>query len=409
MDVMRGMNSESVDLIYLDPPFNSNATYKAPTGSDAAGAAFKDTWGLDDLKLAWHAQIKHEIPALHDYLRAIKVIHSKGMMAYLIYMAVRIMEMKRLMKPTGSIYLHCDPYASHYLKVLMDSIFGRELFKREIIWKQPNPSGFKTRAMNWIRNHDTLFYYAIDKPAFTPQYMPYGDKYLTNFKHTDEDGKKYWLRSGKRRYLGKGIRLGSCWTDIHSMQVQSVSKAEGTGYPTQKPIALLRRIIRASSNEGDMVLDPFCGCATTCVAAEIEHREWVGIDIAAKAAELVVSRLHKEVGGLIFRGAHREDIPERTDLGEIIPYREHKTTLYEAQSGNCAGCKEHFDSRHLEVDHILPKSKGGSDHKSNLQLLCGSCNRIKGDRTQEYLLPDFDGLRLFRKLETLILQGFFAF
>lgn len=123
LDVMRGMNSESVDLIYLDPPFNSNANYAAPIGSQAAGAEFKDTWGLDDLKTAWHALIQHEHPDLYQYLKAVLAIRGKSVMAYLIYMAVRLLEMHRLLKPTGSIYLHCDPTMSHYLKLLMDCVF----------------------------------------------------------------------------------------------------------------------------------------------------------------------------------------------------------------------------------------------------------------------------------------------
>ena len=134
LDIMRGMNSECVDLIYLDPPFNTNANYAAPIGSEAAGAEFKDTWGLDDLKVAWHALIKQEHPGLYSYLKAVLETHSKSMMAYLIYMAVRLMEMHRVLKPTGSIYLHCDPTASHYLKLLLDVIFGRKLFRNECVW-----------------------------------------------------------------------------------------------------------------------------------------------------------------------------------------------------------------------------------------------------------------------------------
>ncbi len=131
---MRGMNSESVDLIYLDPPFNSNANYAAPIGSEAAGAEFKDTWGLDDLKIAWHGLIKSEHPALYHYLMGVKDIHSKSMMAYMIYMTVRVMEMHRILKPNGSIYLHCNQFASHYLKLMMDTVFGWKNFRNEIVW-----------------------------------------------------------------------------------------------------------------------------------------------------------------------------------------------------------------------------------------------------------------------------------
>ena len=169
------------------------------------------------------------------------------------------------------------------------------------------------------------------------------------------------------------------WTDI------SIAPAkERTGYPTQKPLKLLQRVIAASSNEGDMILDPFCGCATACIAAEMEHRQWAGIDISEKAAELVERRMQDELG-LFYEGVHRTDIPQRTDLGRLPPYRSHAKALYGEQGGHCNGCGTHFEARNLEVDHIISRRKGGTDHIENLQLLCGSCNRIKGDRGMEYL------------------------
>ena len=157
-------------------------------------------------------------------------------------------------------------------------------------------------------------------------------------------------------------------------------------YLTQKPLALLDRIVKASSNPGDMVLDPFCGCATACIAAEQRQRLWVGIDISPKAAELVRQRMNDELG-MFYDGAHRTDIPIRTDLGELPRYNspENRTRLYGEQSGNCAGCNDHFEARHLEVDHIIARRKGGTDHTENLQLLCGNCNRIKGHRGMAYL------------------------
>ncbi len=155
---MRRMNSGCVDLIYLDPPFNSNANYAAPIGSEAAGAEFKDTWGLDELKVAWHALIQREHPELYQYLKAVMTMHSKSMMAYLIYMAVRIMEMKRLLKSTGSVYIHCDSSAGHYLKLLMDCIFGREQFRNELIWHYGK---MVNAGKNFPRNHDTVFRYSV--------------------------------------------------------------------------------------------------------------------------------------------------------------------------------------------------------------------------------------------------------
>ena len=158
---------------------------------------------------------------------------------------------------------------------------------------------------------------------------------------------------------------------------------ETVGYPTQKPLTLLERIIKASSSPAGLVLDPFCGCATTCVAADALERDWVGIDISPKAAELVRSR----IDDLTREITNRADIPKRTDIGKLPPYNcaENKRKLYGEQEGNCAGCETHFEARNLEVDHIIARGKGGTDHMDNLQLLCGSCNRIKGDRGMEYL------------------------
>ena len=173
---------------------------------------------------------------------------------------------------------------------------------------------------------------------------------------------------------------------ITRIQPIAPSAKKRLGYPTQKPVELLHYVIDSSSEPGDMVLDPFCGCATTCIAAEQLDREWAGIDISRKAAQLVQSRMHDELG-LFYNGAHRTDIPKRTDLGKLSPYNStsNKRMLYGQQEGYCAGCNTHFETRHLEVDHIISRGKGGTDHIENLQLLCGSCNRIKGDRGMEYL------------------------
>ncbi len=230
---------------------------------------------------------------------------------------------------------------------------------------------------------------------FNVQYEPYGDWVKKDYRYVDEDTGKRWrwhTVKGKRYkvYLEdeeRGVKLNDVWIIPY---LGSTAK-ERVGYPTQKPLALLERIIAASSNEGDVVLDPFAGCATACVAAERLGRHWIGIDLSSKAVELVNTRLAKKpplgIGPLFHKRlvTNRTDIPQRTDLGALPPYRSHKATLYGLQSGNCAGCGHHFEARHFDVDHIVPQAKGGTDHIENLQLLCSACNRVKGDRGMDYL------------------------
>ena len=388
LDILRGMNAESVDLIYLDPPFNSNKNYAAPVGSDAAGAAFKDTWHLSDLDVAWAGLIADEEPAIAYLLDAAGRTHGKGMQSYLTMMAVRLLEMRRLLKATGSIYLHCDPTASHYLKMLMDAVFGQRQFRNEVIWSYRR---YTARSNRFQREHDVILFYGKDSPTFNVVLEPYGEgsgKHDSHYKR-DEDGR--WFRWQKRRgqepykvYLSEGRRAGDVWQISHI----NASAKERVGYPTQKPLALLERIIKASSNEGDVVLDPFCGCATACVAAEKLARQWIGIDISPKAAELVNVRLQDSMGSLFHHGyvTTRTDIPQRTDVDAPKNYRQNKHVLYGEQEGRCGGCRTPFEFRHFEVDHMVPQSRGGTDHIDNLQLLCGHCNRVKGSRPQEYLV-----------------------
>lgn len=377
LDIMRGMNSASVDLIYLDPPFNSKANYAAPIGSEAAGAEFKDMWTLQDVDVEWINLIEAKHPALHRILLAALNANQKS---YLAYMAARLIEMYRILTPTGSIFLHCDWHMTHYLRLVMEAIFGE--YRNEIVWCYTGPGSPKMRQFN--RKHDTIHWFSMsDKWTFNRD-----DVRLEHHEKTTANYKEGLFGSGHADTpLREGKVPETWWAEQkgNGLAMTSKQKNQYVGYPTQKPLALLERIISAASNEGEMVLDPFCGCATACIAAEGLHREWAGIDISPKAAELVRIRMRDELG-LFYDGVHRTDIPKRTDLGDLPHYSTHRKALYGEQGGHCNGCGTHFKPQHLTVDHIIAQTKGGTDHIGNLQLLCGHCNSIKGDRGQEYLL-----------------------
>lgn len=450
LHILRGIDSESIDLIYLDPPFNSNRHYSAPIGSEAAGAEFKDAWTFEDTDAAWWGELAEEHPALYEILEGAGAVGGEGNMAYLIYMAVRLLELRRVLRPTGSIYLHCDPTMSHSLKLVMDAVFGPRNFLNEIVWKRTSSHN---NARRWGPIHDVIFLYANGPDyIWNKIYQDYDQEYIDRFyRHHDERGRyrlsdltgagtvrngdsgkswrgfdptekgRHWgiprtlmerlvkteeleqltiqqrldileqngyidwpKRNGLpqlKRYLADqlGVPLQDIITDISP--VSSRTK-ERIGYPTQKPITLLQRIIIASSNENDTILDPFCGCATTCIAAEFLQRAWIGIDISPLAAELVVGRAEREIGGL-FKIIHRTDIPTRDAPPRS---RDIKHVLFGQQEGRCNGCMVHFRFSNFALDHIIPRAHGGPDTDDNLQLLCAHCNSVKGDRPMEYLL-----------------------
>ena len=409
--VLSGLNSESVDLIYLDPPFNSKRMYSAPVGSKAAGASFKDMWTWKDVDEHYLDTLADQFPALAKYIASVGAVHSKPMMAYLTYMAQRLIEMHRILKETGSLYLHCDPTASHYLKSLLDGIFGKQGFRNEITWYYRRWSAASNRFQ---RMHDIiLFYGKSDQSVFNRLSIEptEGQK----VKHERGYDRNSVLIDGKRqpqlivyhqKKVDKAVKAGKINLDEYARTVfvekggttmpdvweipfiNSQSK-ERTGYPTQKPLALLHRIVKASSNEGDIVLDPFCGCATTCVAAQQLHRKWIGIDIEKQPVKILIDRLSDDAG--LFKDFTATDqIPKRSDLKIMLPSQSVKEKLYKQQDGKCNACGREFEIWDFEIDHIIPKSKGGGDYYENYQLLCGSCNKIKGDRPMEYLRLKID-------------------
>lgn len=378
---------ESVDLIYLDPPFNSkrdyNLLFKTPKKpaktsvtstsgkavlvaeepavdspySDAQITAFDDTWHWNEVAAGEFNEIlksgNTDVAELMEALKAF--LKPNDMLAYLTMMCNRLLELHRVLKPTGSLYLHCDPTASHYLKLVLDGVFGKESFRNEIVWKRTSSHNDASQGLSRLgRNHDVLFFYSkTAKPTWNLQFAPYADSYVKqHYSNVDATGRRYktsdltaakpggdvsyewkgvfpptgryWAYSranmekfdseGKLVYAEKsgmprmkhfldemhGVPLGDTWDDIPPINSQA---SERMGYPTQKPVALLERIISASSNEGDVVLDPFCGCGTAVHAAEKLKRRWLGIDITHLSIGLIERRMKDAFPQLAQKGA----------------------------------------------------------------------------------------------------------
>ena len=306
LDILRRyIKDETIDLVYLDPPFKSNQDYNVlfpeqnRSRSAAQIKAFKDTWRWDQAAAAAHQEVVESGPQrVSQVMQGFRTfLGESDIMAYLAMMAPRLVELRRVLKPTGSIYLHCDPAASHYLKMLMDAVFGPNNFRNEIVWSYKRYTAVSARFQ---RLHDIiLFYGKSDKTEWNEMREEYGAKSGTADSHYKQDKEGRWYRWQKRKgkepykiYLSKGRRMGDVWEIPHI----NASARERLGYPTQKPEALLERIIKASSKEGDMVLDPFCGCGTTIAVAQKLNRRWIGVDITHLAVALMKHRLKDMFG-----------------------------------------------------------------------------------------------------------------
>jgi len=315
LDILqRHIKDETIDLIYLDPPFKSNKNYNVlfaeQNGSRPAAQieAFEDTWQWGEMAAKTYQEI---VESGGEVSRAMQAFHTylgeSDMLAYLAMMAPRLVELKRVLKPTGSIYLHCDPTASHYLKMLMDAVFNPNRFLNEIAWCY-RQGGRSNRFFG--RKHDIIFWYCkseqwifnADAPSVRIQYHGTGG-YQTSGKGVTHKS------TGKTYRPDSRGKIVEDWWDISALPPMS---KERLSYPTQKPEALLRRIVEASSNEGDMVLDPFCGCGTTIAVAQRLKRHWIGIDITHLATALIKHRLQDAFGDQVFRTY--EVIGEPTDL-----------------------------------------------------------------------------------------------
>ena len=488
LPALRRMNSETVHLIATDPPFKKQRGFF----SDAGGYDDRWTWQKDILGLDrkgnavaenhddWIDQIQDDWPKAWSVIDAARTVYGDDMGAFLCWLGVRLMEMHRILRDDGSIYVHLDSTAVHYVKGLMDAIFGRKNFRNEIVWKR---SHSHNSAKRYGPIHDTLLFYSkTDNYLWTDQRKPYEESYVNRFfKFDDHDGRgRYWtgdltgsgIRHGEtgedwrgfnptakrrhwmyppsvlneldadnriywpktvtawpklKRYLSeaKGVPLPDIVDDIYSLQTMGGNKWERTGYPTQKPLGLYERIISASTNPGDIVLDPFCGCATTPVAAERLGRQWVGMDIWEMAYAEVTKRL-KDSGilvddpdlegkasenGMLQFTEYRlnfinnkdkgEEFPARTDDNEVAapslrlrtrrptePWQQLSNALMRriliaAQGRNelvgCAGCGRLMESDFFHLDHISPKSEGGENYITNRILICAPCNSRKSN------------------------------
>lgn len=449
--LLHRLDNESVDLIVTDPPFGKQKTFTGDRlkpaltsreleqemsqmvdwgiteknakekgiiwPDDDIGASYDDIWNWQKVHVEFAEQIKQNHPAVSALIETTRLTHSDWVAAYLAYIAERVIEMRRVLKPTGSIYLHCDYTANAYLRQLFDAIFGRVNFRNEIAWCYRG-GGVPKNAFS--RKHDSILFYVKDSGnTFNKQYRPYSEDSLALLQS----------RGGVSidnlpRDLDRGATMEDYWTDINSLQTWS---SERTGYPTQKPVALAERMIQASSNPGDVVLDPFAGCAYVPVAAEGLDRQWIACDISPRAMTVVKRQFNKfcysvDGGPVLVRHVNMEQavflieaditicgpdgLPERTDtnpepppprleldepeyMGQLFKSREVLELLL-AESGWMSWCCGYAVRRpdgsivetadNFQLDHIDPKSAGGRDIIVNRAPLCARCNGIKGRR-----------------------------
>lgn len=418
LDVMKGMNSETVDLVYLDPPFNSDKKWQHPLdgklqkqietiiekdevlfekwldyvddhydqSSDKVIMEFEDAWDYDEVKEEQKEEIRQRIPVVYQIIEAVGESHSLKMKAYLIFMSVRLIEMQRILRPSGSIFLHCDPTANSYIRLIMDAVFGAQNMRNEIVWGYTGPGSPKMRQFN--RKHDTIYWYSN------------GDQWTFNkddvrIEHVDGGPHAGGFlgeldKSTTEEYGNLGKVPESWWVQSkgNGLAIAARQRKQYIGYPTQKPIALLERIIKASSNKGEIVFDPFCGCATAIEAANKLDRNWIGCDLSFMTVPLVRLRCTNSYG------SNPDKLPVRKDKKEINQpplfitklsakaKRVVKKRLFGMQEGVCNGCGRPYDFKIFAMDHVKPRSKGGDDDEENLQLLCAPCNSRKGAKDE---------------------------
>ena len=471
--LLQALDNDTIDLVVTDPPFGKGRTFTSDGLKPAltteerqeeteqmaawgiqnqeeareAGvewpsngeASYDDIWSWQDVHEKFAVRLEVAYPTVAGLINTVRSVHSDGHAAYLSYMAVRLIEIKRVLKTTGSIYLHCDNTAGHYLKLLMDAVFGRENFRNEIAWRKYG--GRKSNAKRkYPTQQDTILFYGKTADAyFSPIYEPISEQEIERkYKHVDEKGRRYRLAWG-RQYQTKGVQrkiylddqpgamIGSLWSE-RGLQLNT-SATERTGYPTQKPVSLAERMIQASSNPGDVVLDPFAGCAYVPVAAEGLGRQWIACDISVRAMTVVKRQFskfrysvdggpvivkQKEIDQGIFTAladaqvsiCGPNQLPDRSDEDPAPPpplvleepdydgqlfKRKEMLELLLRESGWMAWCCGFAVRRpdgsimettgNFELDHLDPKTVGGADYIVNRAPLCKQCNTKKGART----------------------------
>ena len=467
LDILRDLNSTSVDLIYADPPRNSGQTLRASPRAYAAGFFYEDKWTANDARPDWEDEIAVRQPDAMHIINSFKLVHDEGMINYLVFLTVRLLELQRVLKPSGSIYVQCRTDSAHCIKAIMDTIFGSEQFKNDIAFGRIVPSG-GNKMWKWA--HDKLLFYAGPHIYTWNQVLqPHPADYYDQYVYEDERGKYQSLplahegvRSDDRGAEWRGYnpsKTGRHWSvpmtllrqlcpersdlsgltahekldllDANGMIhwrgsisaprykmhadtteggrrsdiVATIKKVdqksqEGTGWPEQVPEELLEVIIKASTDEGDIVLDPFSGSGTACVVAEKLKRHWVGIEQALQGFDVLESRLRREVN--LKELSHPGFTLSRADWKEssnLMTGTHAMRALYEKQSGKCNGCQHELPIHVLTTDLVdrSPAAPAGID---NLQLLCHYCRTLRGDNDMNYLVAQVYEHRVHKALDS---------
>lgn len=407
--VMRRLADESVDLIYLDPPFNSKKIRKGTLDTPTGRQSFSDIWTMRDIHHDDIWRLKMQLPTAYNLVNAMSAFHGKSWKPFCTFMAVRLIEMRRILKRTGSIYLHCDQHMHAPLRLLMDAIFGEKNFRNEIVWAY---NRFSRRGDAYPSMNDSILFYGKsrgitfnkletaprDTSRYERGYHTVVDQKVRRLLVYDEKKAADKIAEAEKKGIAivyttaQNPSLGNVWTDIPILNPMA---KERTGWATQKPPALLERVITASSNKGDIVLDPFCGCGTACISAQRLGRQWIGIDKDPEAENIMRGWMAKDTklapewdGVQIFDARKKSGLPKERVVDEINKKdKVLKASFYKAQDGKCKSggwCKTvrggELPIATLDWDRKIPAADGGYYTYDNVQLLCRACNGSKGKK-----------------------------